>query len=226
VLVLVVRGLVAGLALSGTGWGWDNTWTWLVLLALNVVSTWGQSVWSASILISEQVTGNETSVDVVVPSRSWVSTIATETARSTTGHKILGGDSGLDGLVRSDANSVRHSFGGTESPAGSTVSLISNFVQRLAFWPLGSSIEAIWGSDGSVEFRNVWKAGLGFEVGTHQVLNLSLGHLLESGWFNSSPGSVHGVDLLSDVGDSVGVRALLGSALVNSKSCNSEKNND
>jgi hypothetical protein len=191
------------------------------------MSTWSQSVWSASILISIEVTSNQTSVNEVVPSSSWETTVATHTARGTAGHQILSGDSSLDSLIGSDTNSVRHSFGGTESPARSAVSLVSDFTQGSTLWPLGSGIETVWSSNvEAVEFGNVWKTWGFFEEGTHQVFNFGFGHLVESAWFDSSPGSVHGVNLLSNVSDSVGVSVFLSSALVNSKGSDCQKNDN
>jgi hypothetical protein len=68
-----------------------------------------------------------------------------------------------------------------------------------------------------VELSNVWETGFGLEEGTHQSLDLGLGHILESGRFDGLPGGVHGVDLLSDVSDSGSVRNFLSSAFVDSE---------
>lgn len=224
VLVLHVGSLVFWNTLSGTRWGWHNTWARLILRTFNVVSAWGQKIWLASVLVSVEITSNQTSVDEVAPSGAWVSTIATHTARTAAGSQVLGGNSSLDGLVRSNADSVGHGFGGSESPAGTAIGLISNLTQRLALWPFFSGIKAIWSLNIEfVEVGNIWEAWGSFEEGTHQTLNLSLGHLVESGWLDGSPGSVHGVDLSSDVSDSVGVRVVSCSAPESKEGSESQK---
>lgn len=47
----------------------------------------------------------------------------------------------MEGLVGSDTDSVGHGFNGSESPAGSTVGLISDFEEGFAFGPFGSGVE-------------------------------------------------------------------------------------
>ena len=191
------------------------------------MSTRRKSVRSAGVGVSVEVSGNHTSGLVVGPSLSQITTVTSLTARGAASHDVLGRDTSLDSLVGSDTESVGHSFGGTESPTGTTVSLISDFGQRLALWPVGSGVETVWGGDvEGVELADVFESWSGFEEGTHQSLDLVLVHVLESAWINSCPRSIHGVDLLGDVSDSGSVGNFLGGALVDGEGGESQQDDD
>lgn len=87
------------------------------------------------------ISGNNTNITPVLPGGIGVSSVTSISTVRTAGGEILGGNSGLEGLVRGDTDSVGHGFDGSESPARSTVSLISNFEKRGTVGPFGSGIE-------------------------------------------------------------------------------------
>lgn len=88
-----------------------------------------------------QISSDESGVGPVLPGGIGVSSVTSISTVGTAGGEILGGNSGLEGLVRGDTDSVGHGFDGSESPARSTVSLISNFEERGTVGPFGSGIE-------------------------------------------------------------------------------------
>lgn len=92
-------------------------------------------------VVSVKISSDNSGRFVPIPSRTGITTITTHTARSAAGNHILGRNSSLIFLSRSDTDSIRHSFNGTESPAGTTVSLISDFLDGVTFGPSFSGIE-------------------------------------------------------------------------------------
>lgn len=82
-----------------------------------MMGTGWESIWSAGLLVSVDVSGNE-SVSLPVEER-WVelSSVATISAGMAARHKIGGRDFSLELLVGSDTDSVRHGLSGGDSPA-------------------------------------------------------------------------------------------------------------
>lgn len=171
VLVVFVLGGVGLGALLGARGGWDLSWAWGVLTG-GVVVAWGKGVGFAPFGVGVEVAGNDTGVLVPLPGSSWVSSVASHSAGSAAADHILGRESVLTGLVRGDANSVAHGFDGAESPARSAVSLVTDFLDGVAAWPLDAGVESV--GDAISFSLDDWELDADLK-GTH---------LSEDGWFS------------------------------------------
>ena len=206
VTVGLAVGWVTGL---GALWSAGDSWAIWVLRTGGVVSALGQEVWLTPRVVSVSVTGDETGVGEVLPGHGWVTSLTTETARRTTSQQVLGRDSdGLGLLLEShglllDANSVGHGFDGAEGPAGSAVGLVSDFLDGVTLWPVGSGIEGVslllQGFEAVLDFWELWA----IESGSHEHLDLFEALLSEFVWSLGGPGGLFGVHFLSDVGESL-----------------------
>lgn len=156
VLVVGVGVVVSSNTGSLAGWGWvlGQIWAW-GKGSVDVVVAWWESVWLAVSRLVVEVSGDQSVVDPISPGGRRISSVASLSAEeSAAREQVLGGDLDLVGLVGGDAISVTHGFSSSESPAGSAVGLISDFLDGIAFWPLGSGIEVLWqvGVDGLILF--------------------------------------------------------------------------
>lgn len=107
------------------------------------------------------------------------------------------------GLSRSNADSVGDGFNGSEGPARSAVGLVSDFLDALAVGVLLSQVEvggqghASDGFEGDPLFFGDHVDGGG--EGSHQRLDLLVGHSFESLVVSGAPGGFGSVDSGNDV---------------------------
>jgi hypothetical protein len=208
-LVLIICSWVGAVALLLTLWSMSISLARWVLGRSGVVSTWSKEVWLARRIVSIEVSRDEPTIAEGSPSWTGVTTIATISTSETARSNVLGGDSGLVLLVRSN-----------EGPARSTVGLVSDLLDGLTSWPGISRIESVWSIDAIHIGVNtdIWGnlALWEWDV-THQLLDGVLVHIDESAWLVGSPRGVHGVNLFGNIGDSLLVSVVDLSEVISSK---------
>jgi len=160
-----------------------------------------EGVWLAEAGLVVQVSGDDSGVDVVSPGGRGVSSVAAASAEeAAAGEQVLGGDSGLQGLVGGDADSVGDGLDSTEGPARAAVGLISDLRDGLALGPLLSGIKVLResGVDGSLLLLSQLEP-LGLLQRSHHLLDVLEGSSDEVLVDSSSPGvSLDGVDVSND----------------------------
>lgn len=135
--LVVSNSSVLGDALLRTGWG-GNLSRWAVKSA-----RWDE-VWLAPFVVSVSVSSNDSSVDPISPGLDGVSSSTSVSTGSTASEDVLHRVSVVGGLSRGNTDSISDGFSSSEGPTRSTVSLISDFVNGSALWPIGLRIEAGW----------------------------------------------------------------------------------
>jgi len=146
---------------------------------------------------------DNTSADPVLPGATGLTTVARTTASESGARAavdILSRKSNI--LTLEDVHTIRHGFGGTESPAGATVLLVADLSHGSAVGPLGASIEGL-GSSGNLSkrvFLNPPGVSMDVvEVNTKKAASLALGHTSD-GVVRSLPGLLLVVDLTDHAG--------------------------
>lgn len=204
VLVVVVGVAVSRNTLSLAGWGWVlwQIWAWGEG-SVDVVVAWWEGVWLAVSRLVVEVSGDQSVVDPISPGGRGVSSVASLSAEeSAAGEQVLGGDLDLAGLVGGNAESVAHGLSSSESPAGSAVRLVSNFLDGLALWPLGSGVEVLWEVSVDGLFLFLWELDPFWLLeGSQKSLDIIHGLSNEVLVNSSGPGGLwQGVDVLNDWG--------------------------
>lgn len=139
-----VGGGVSTLAGLGALGGWVFASTARSVLSSGVMVARRERVGLAVTSGVVQPSANESGVLVVAPSGFGVSTIAAiSAAESTASEEVLSRDTGLVLLATGNAVTVAHSLGSTESPAGSAVGLITNFLDGFASGPGSPRVEVL-----------------------------------------------------------------------------------
>lgn len=85
--------------------------------------------------VGVETSSYDSGFDVVLPGAGGVTPVATVTTgenSSATGEEVFGGNSGLDFGAAGDAESVGDCFDGSEGPTGTTVWLVSYFLDGFA----------------------------------------------------------------------------------------------
>lgn len=114
-------------------------------LSLDVVLTAGKAVRFTAYLRPVQSTGNDSTLDVVLPGDCRKAAIAAEAIRA--GVHVLSGELHLQWvttLAGSYANAIRHGFYSTEDPARAARTLISNLTYGGAVRPLLARVKVAW----------------------------------------------------------------------------------
>jgi len=147
---------------------------------------------------------NNTNIDPVDPSATGLTTHLTITATSIAGFGAAGDIlSGVSAdLTLSNTLTIAHGLSGTESPAGTTVLLVTDFLHGGAVRPVGTGIEFI----GSIGLLGVGvllhSPGVGVDVlhvDTKKTTSLALGHTSDV-VVRSLPGGLLVVDLTDHAG--------------------------
>jgi len=98
-----------------------------------MVDAWWECVWLAPTSVLVQRSSDQSTVDPISPGSRGIASIASISAEETTAsQQIFRGDSGLDGSIRGNADSVRDGLSSSEGPARTTVGLVSDVRQALA----------------------------------------------------------------------------------------------
>jgi hypothetical protein len=160
-----LRGMVVleGRAISATG----------NILALDGLSTVGRSIGEAAV-------SEETVADEEPPGEQGDTTVATVVHDVVAGKEVLGGEDDIDGSVGGNAESVGEDFRGSEGPAASAVTLISDGVDTSGPLFRGVEISGDVLNTFIVEDSQVLVDGEVNEVGTQELLlDLSISHTFE-----------------------------------------------
>jgi hypothetical protein len=129
----------------------------LVLLERRAISTAVGALARVTVAggVGKALVGDNTVIGHPLPDRVHHATVATHVG-GVTRDKVLGGENNINSAVGLDAEAVRKSLGGTESPARTTTKLVADGVD--ASVPLGARVE----SSGEV-ITNVSKRNTGFK---------------------------------------------------------------
>jgi len=146
---------------------------------------------------------DNTSADPVLPGTGGLTTLA-RTAAGESGVRaavdIFSRESNI--FVLEDILTIRHGFSSTESPAGTTVLLVTDLFHGLAVGPLFTSIEGVGGSSDFLRSEVLNSPAVGVEVlkvNTKKTTSLALGHTSD-GVVSSLPGFLLVVDLTDHAG--------------------------
>jgi hypothetical protein len=170
--------------------------------------------------VRSTVVGDNTDVNPVDPSAARLSTIAVTAAsiaRLGAAVDILSRES--DNLTLVDTLTITHGLSSTESPAGTTVLLVTDILHGVALGPVGAGIEFL-GGIGNLSSRELLHSpGVGMDVlhvDTKKTTSLALGHTSD-GVVGSLPGLLLVVDLTDHAGAD--------SDLLSEDSCSNEGKN-
>jgi len=130
--------------------------------------------------IGEAAVSEETITDEEPPGEQGDTTVATVVHDVVAGEEVLGGEDDIDGSVGGDAESVGEDFRGSEGPAASAVTLISDGVDTSGPLFRGVEISGDVLNTFVVEDSQVLVDGGINEVGTQELLlDLSVSHTFE-----------------------------------------------
>lgn len=132
---------------------------WLSLISVNALlgASWGssllgwaaksarwQEVWLAPFGISVSVSSDDSGVNPISPGLNGISSSASVSAGSAAGEDVLHGVSVVVSSLAGNTDSVSDGLSSSESPTRSTVSLISDFSDGGAVWPVLLRREVDW----------------------------------------------------------------------------------
>lgn len=198
--ILTVGFAIGGVSITGfnAGWSFDfSSYARRVDVRCYVMSAWRERVSLAPVGSSVKITCNETSVNVVVHSLMRVTTITTKPTAITTIKEVFSRET--DVFSELYAMSVGQRLSSSESPAGTTVRLVSDFPKRRTVEaPFSARVERIrnvivdFVDDLEMESMTVIEESAAVSLSAFEI---SINEFLVNTCF---PGSVRSVNFLSE----------------------------